>query len=72
MVRRQAVVPPARTYRPHHHASGLGVSPSAEVAAKVGKQPTNTPRMPEALAGRGLVVASDETPTVWRAVSSDR
>jgi hypothetical protein len=44
---------------------------SAQVAGQVGKQPTNTPRMLKALAERGLVSASEGTPTVWRAATED-
>jgi hypothetical protein len=40
---------------------------TAQVAAEVGMSPTNAPRALKALVERGLVSASGDIPTIWRA-----
>ncbi len=52
-------------------AAGPAGMTTTEAAEKVGMAPTNAPRALKALAERGLILASAETPTVWRAVPHD-
>lgn len=51
-------------------AASAGLT-AAEVATQTGIASTNTPRILKALADRGLVVSSDETPAVWSSSSTD-
>ena len=44
---------------------------TAEVAGKVGMAPTNAPRALKALVERGLLTASKDVPTIWRAVADE-
>lgn len=51
-----------------HEAGDAGLT-AADVAQNTGIASTNTPRILKALADRGLVSGSDETPVVWRSLS---